>query len=76
VKLWREDRLFLRSATDIERNRARIDRVSVPLGWVVGLVLVAFAGTTGVVAVLGGLALGFVPGLFANFLRLRREVWR
>jgi hypothetical protein len=75
VKLWREGRLFLRSAAAVERNRERIDRLSVPLGWIVGFGLIAFAGTASVLAVVAGALLGFFPGLFANFLRLRRELW-
>jgi O-antigen/teichoic acid export membrane protein len=75
VKLWREGRLFLRSAKDIARNRKRIDRVSIPLGWLLGFGLIAFAGNPSVLAVVGGALLGLFPGLFANFLRLRRELW-
>ena len=74
VKLWREGRLFLRSAADVERNRERIDRVSIPLGWILGFGLIAFAGTASVYAVAGGAVLGLFPGILANFLRLRREL--
>jgi hypothetical protein len=75
VKYWREGRLFLRSEAEVERNRERIDRVSIPLGWILGFGLIGFAGTASVLAVVAGLLLGLFPGLFANFLRLRREVW-
>ena len=79
--LIREGRLFLRDADAVERNHAR-SRVGVPLGWLLGGTLVvaslAAGGSAGVVfpTVLGGLALGLWPALLANFLRLRREVWR
>ena len=75
LKLRREGRLYLGSDADIERQRERIDRVSVPIGWLLGLGLVASAGVEGVLAAVGGIALGFFPGLLANFLRLRREQW-
>jgi hypothetical protein len=81
VVLLREGRLFLRDADDVERNRVRL-RVGVPLGWLLGatlvVVLLATGGSAGIVfvTVLGGLALGLWPGLLANFVRLRREVWR
>jgi hypothetical protein len=81
VVLLREGRLILRDADAIERNRAKL-RVGVPLGWLLGatlvVVLLAAGGSAGVVfvTVLGGIALGLWPGLLANFLRLRREVWR
>jgi hypothetical protein len=81
VVLAREGRLFLRREEDVERERARIARIAVPVGWLVGGALLAaslaVAGVSAVVleAMLGGLALGFWPGLLANFLRLRRETW-
>jgi hypothetical protein len=81
VKLAREGRLFLRGKREIEQSRERIDRVSVPLGWALGAALVLvglLAGGTAYVVllgVLGGTGLGIFPGVFANFLRLRREEW-
>ena len=80
VVLLHEGRLFFRDADAVERNRAKT-RVGVSLGWVLGaarvLALLASGASTGVVLVtaLGGLALGLWPGLLANFLRLRRDVW-
>ena len=78
LKLYRERRLFLGEKRAIERNRARI-AVGQPIGWLLGLFLVA-AGVglggvsrAGLLAALAGLAFGFWPGLLANFVRLRRE---
>jgi hypothetical protein len=79
--LAREGRLFLREPRSIGRSRYRIARHGVPIGWVFAGLLLPFALAFGgivmivILAALGGAALGFWPGLLANFLRLRREVW-
>ena len=78
LKLHHEGRLYLRNEAEIEANRSRIQRVSIPLGWTLAavLLLISFVFSTAVYAVMGGLLLGLFPGILANFLRLRREVWR
>jgi hypothetical protein len=79
--LAREGRLFPRDSAAIERNRDRIIRVGIPIGWVLagGLVTasVLLDGFFSVVfaSALAGAVLGFWPGILANFIRLRREVW-
>jgi hypothetical protein len=81
VVLAREDRLFLRGARQIRRNRARTTAAAIPVGWAVGAALVIASALVGDVvrvtlfAALGGAMLGFWPGLLANFARLRREEW-
>jgi hypothetical protein len=81
IVLAREGRLFLRGEDAIERSRLKIARVGIPVGWLLGVGLLAAALALGGLAALvfyaalGGLALGFWPGLVANFLRLRREAW-
>ncbi|HYZ78357.1 MAG TPA: hypothetical protein VE596_13385 [Gaiellaceae bacterium] len=80
-RLARENRLFLRDSAAIARNRDRIGRFGIWLGWILGVVFVAaavsFGGVSRIVflCVLAGAGLGFWPGLVANFLRLRREGW-
>jgi hypothetical protein len=80
LRLARGHRLFLRSDADVARSRRRITAF-MPLGWLLGaagLVLLAAVGgseRTVFYAGLGGAALGIWPGLFANFVRLRREEW-
>jgi hypothetical protein len=79
--LAREGRLFLRDSAAIERNRDRIIRVGIPIGWVLAGGLVAASvlldGFSSVVfaTALAGAVLGLWPGILANFIRLRREVW-
>jgi hypothetical protein len=81
--LWlaRRGRLFLRDEAVISENRAQIEAIGIPLGWVLGgCALVAafvFGDAERIVwmSALAGLVLGFWPGLVANFLRLRREKW-
>jgi hypothetical protein len=79
--LAREGRLFLRAESEIVRSRSQIRAVGIPLGWALAAVTLLAAtmleGSASVIlsAMLGGAALGFWPGLLANFLRLRREQW-
>jgi hypothetical protein len=78
VVLARKGRLFLRDADSIDRNRERITRFAIPVGWVLGgaLVITSLVSPGYVLpTALAGLALGFWPGILANFLRLRRERW-
>jgi hypothetical protein len=80
VKLAREGRLFLRGAA-VAENRERIDRVAIPVGWLLAPVFLVLAGSRGGgigalgQAFAGGVVLGLVPGLGANLVRLRRERW-
>jgi hypothetical protein len=79
--LAREGRLYLRDSAAIERSRDRISRISIPIGWLLaGAMLAASAVLAGLSSVVvatapGGAALGIWPGILANFIRLRREVW-
>ena len=79
--LVREGRLFLRDPDEIAENRARIQRIGIPLGSLLALFVVVASAVFGpgadvvIPAALGGAALGLSPGLVANFLRLRREGW-
>jgi len=81
LTLVRQKRFFLREADGIERNEEKIARVGVPLGWallpalLVASLIFRDKGSVLIPSVLGGLILGFWPGMLANFLRLRREVW-
>jgi hypothetical protein len=78
--LAREGRLFVRDG-DARRSRTKVTRVAIPAGWLLGVGLVvassALGGASALVleTTLGGIALGFWPGLLANFLRLRRDEW-
>ena len=79
LKLAKEDRLFLRSAGEIDASRRRIRRLAIPLGYALGALLLVLIvlGTPGVrsiaLAFPSALVLGLWPGLFANYMRLRRE---
>ena len=79
--LLRERRLFLRDPDEIAENRARIQRIGIPLGSLLAAFVVVASAVFGpgadvvIPAALGGAALGLSPGLVANFLRLRREGW-
>jgi hypothetical protein len=81
LSLAHKDRLFLRDPGSIRRNRARIRNISVPWGYLVGLLafaasfLVGGVARVGFLSLIGGFVLGFWPGLVANFMRLRREGW-
>ena len=80
IMLARKGRLYLRESDAVERSRDRIRRVSIPIGWLLaGLVpvflLVGGLFRVAVVVAFGGAVLGLWPGLLANFMRLRREVW-
>jgi hypothetical protein len=78
LRLARRDQLLLRDADEIARRRKRLVRLR-SVGWTLaaGLVLAILAlhGAWHVAAfgLLAGFMFGFWPGLFANFLRLRRE---
>jgi hypothetical protein len=77
--LRRRGHLFLRNRKAIARNRRRIQRVSIPLGYALGGagLIVYKVGPPSLKAVVfslwGGVLLGFLPSLTANYLRLRRE---
>jgi hypothetical protein len=79
--LARSGGLFLRDPDTIERNRDRISRLGIPIGSLLGAGLIATSvalGRSWLIAgpALAGALIGFYPGLLANFLRLRREVWK
>jgi hypothetical protein len=81
LQLIRDGRLFLRRDAAVARSRSRAS-VLIPIGWLLGVGLLilgaALGGSAKTVfyAVLGGVAIGFWPGLLANFIRLWREQWR
>jgi hypothetical protein len=80
VVVARRGKLFLRDQEAIARNRQRISRFGIPAGWLLGVALIATTAVGGlalvtVYALAGGALLGLWPGVFANYLRLRREKW-
>jgi hypothetical protein len=68
--------------TRSEANRDRVQRIAIPLGWLLaGGLFVASLAIGGlsrlvIATALGGALIGFYPGLLANFLRLRKEASR
>jgi uncharacterized oligopeptide transporter (OPT) family protein len=80
VVLARQGGLFLRDERAINRSRDSISRFGIPAGWLLGAGLIAGFAIGGLplvvgVAAAGGALLGLWPGIFANYLRLRREGW-
>jgi len=79
MKLVKDKRLFRRDEREIDANRSRIRRFSIPLGYALGALLLVLigVGTPGVRSIVlafpCGLMLGLWPSLLANYLRLRRE---
>jgi len=78
LHLVRERRLFLSSANAIARSRSRSTSL-IAVGWLIGAAALIASGVlgrsarSGFYAALGGAAIGFWPGLLANFIRLWRE---
>jgi hypothetical protein len=78
--LARQGRLFLRDASAVDRNRTAIAKAQTWGGLAVTGIFLAVGVVTDSVAIvfyagLGGAALGFWPGIVANFVRLWREQW-